>query len=66
MYYDPGLRERSLGTFSIVREIAHCRERRLPYYYLGYHVSGSKTMDYKSRFRPAEVLVADDRWLALP
>jgi arginine-tRNA-protein transferase len=66
MYYDPSLRERSLGTFSILHEIEHCRAHRLPYYYLGYHVAGSKTMDYKSRFRPAEVLVAEGRWIALP
>jgi len=66
MYYDPAFRERSLGTFSILREIEFSRAQRLPYYYLGYHVAGSKTMDYKARFRPAEVLVADDRWIALP
>lgn len=66
MYYDPAVRERSLGTFSVLHEIEHCRAHRLPYYYLGYHVAGSKTMDYKSRFRPAEVLVAENRWIALP
>jgi arginine-tRNA-protein transferase len=66
MYYDPTLPSRSLGTFSILKEIAYCREHRLPYYYLGYHVAGSKTMDYKARFRPAEVLVGENRWIALP
>ncbi len=66
MYYDPEMPRRSLGTLSILREIAFCLERGLPYYYLGYYVAGSKTMAYKARFRPAEILVDDNRWIALP
>ena len=56
MYFDPDCRTRSLGTFSILWEIEYCRRHELPYYYLGYYVAGSKTMDYKARFRPNEVL----------
>jgi len=66
MYYDPDLPRRSLGTFSILWEIAECRRRDLRYYYLGYYVAGSRTMAYKARFRPAEILVDDNRWIALP
>lgn len=66
MYYDPQVAERSPGTFSIIWEIEECRRRKLPYYYLGYYVAGSKTMAYKARFRPAEILVDDHRWIALP
>ena len=56
MYFDPDYGERSLGVFSVLWEIEHCRRHGLSYYYLGYYVAGSKTMDYKSRFRPNEVL----------
>lgn len=64
MYFDPAESARSLGTFSILWEIEHCRAEGLPYYYLGYLVSGCAKMSYKARFHPFEVLVAQDRWLA--
>jgi len=64
MYFDPDESARSLGTFSVLWEIQYCRDQRLPYYYLGYLVSGCGKMEYKSRFAPYEVLVAEQRWLA--
>jgi arginyl-tRNA--protein-N-Asp/Glu arginylyltransferase len=66
MYFDPDFAERGLGTFSVLREVEHCRSEDLTFYYLGYYVAGSRTMAYKARFRPSEVLVADDRWMSLP
>ena len=65
MYFDPDFADRSLGTFSALWEIDYCRRSRLPYYYLGFYVAGSTTMSYKARFRPNEILVADDRWVTL-
>jgi len=65
MFFDPMFAVRSLGTFSILWEIAYCRKMRLPYYYLGFYVAGSKTMAYKARFTPCELLVADERWVTL-
>ena len=63
MYFDPGVSERSLGTFSVLWEVGFCRSEGLPYYYLGYYVAGSGKMAYKARFRPNEILVGDDRWV---
>ena len=63
MFFDPDFASRSLGTYSILWEIEYCRRRGLPYYFLGYFVAGSKTMSYKSRFRPNEILVGPDRWI---
>ena len=63
MYFDPDDGARSLGTFSVLWEIDHCRNEGFPYYYLGFFVAGSPTMAYKARFRPNEVLVGDDRWV---
>ncbi len=64
MYFDPEFGKLSPGTLSVVREIGLCLEHKLPYYYLGYLVSGSKTMNYKSRFRPYEVLTGPGKWEA--
>ncbi len=65
-YFDPQLPKRSLGTYNIIKTIELCAmhcptgpEARL---YLGYWVDGSKTMAYKARFRPHEVLQPDGRW----
>lgn len=61
-FYDPDLAARSLGTFNILTTIAECRRSGAAWAYLGYWVAGSPTMGYKSRFRPAEVLIAPGRW----
>lgn len=65
MYFEPDFAARSLGTFSILWEIDFCRRSDLSYYYLGFHVAGSKTMSYKSRFRPNEVLSGGNTWVTL-
>lgn len=65
MFFDPVESRRSLGTFSALWEIEWCRHEGLSYYYLGFHVPDAQTMAYKARFRPHEILVADDRWITL-
>jgi arginine-tRNA-protein transferase len=64
MYFDPDEGKRSLGTYSVLREVEYSKTQGLPYYYLGYYVAGSKTMSYKARFRPNEILVQAGRWAA--
>lgn len=63
-YFDPQFAKRSIGTFTVLWEIEHCRRIGARYYYLGYYVAGSKTMAYKSRFQPNELLVGSDHWVA--
>ncbi len=65
-YFDPNFSDRSLGTYSALYELDWCAREGLPYYYLGFYVAGSRTMEYKSRFGPSEILVGEDRWIALP
>ena len=55
-FYDPGLARRSPGSFIILDHVVQATAAGLPYVYLGYWVSGSDKMAYKSRFRPLEVL----------
>ncbi len=62
MYFDPEFGKLSPGTLSIIREIGLCLDLQLPYYYLGFLVSGSRTMNYKSRFKPYEILSEPGKW----
>lgn len=45
-----------LGNFIIMDHILRARAAALPYVYLGYWVKGSARMEYKTRYRPLEVL----------
>ena len=63
-FYEPSLRKRSLGSFIILDHVVQARLHGIPYVYLGYWVPGSPKMDYKSRFRPIEIL-KDQRWTVL-
>jgi leucyl-tRNA---protein transferase len=62
-YYDPGERHRSPGTYNVLAMIESARQRSLPHVYLGYYVEGCRSLDYKARFRPNEVLGADGSWV---
>jgi leucyl-tRNA---protein transferase len=55
-FYDPELRDRSLGTYMILDHIERARALGLPHVYLGYWVDGSRKMQYKVRFTPQEQL----------
>lgn len=58
-FYDPGLGQRSLGTYAILMQIEEARRRGLAWLYLGYWIAGSRKMSYKDRFRPFETLGTD-------
>lgn len=64
-FYDPDEADRSLGTFNVLSILRAARESGLPYVYLGFYVEGCRSLEYKGRFRPNEVLGADGRWEAL-
>lgn len=63
-YYDTSdeIMKRSIGTFTILKEIEFCKERGIPYYYLGYYLSECRKMSYKGRFLPHELLI-DGEWI---
>lgn len=61
-YFDPDQQRRGLGTFGAMVEIALARELGIRWYYLGYWVKGCPAMEYKSQFRPFELLHPDGVW----
>lgn len=56
-YFDPDESARSLGVYSVLREIELCRGRGVEWYYLGYWVGECRHLRYKARYRPHERLV---------
>ncbi len=63
-YFDPDEPRRGLGVLNVLRLIEEARRRAVPWVYLGYFVAGSRTMAYKSGYRPCEALTPDGRWEA--
>ena len=62
-FYEPELRNRSLGTFNVLKILESARERELPHVYLGYYVEGCRSLEYKANFEPNEVLSVG-QWIA--
>jgi len=56
-FFDPDQSQRSLGNFAILWQIKKCQELGLPYLFLGYWIKGCGKMEYKSKFRPLEMLI---------
>jgi arginyl-tRNA--protein-N-Asp/Glu arginylyltransferase len=53
--FEPGMAERSLGTFNILCGIDKVRELNLPYLNLGLYLAEHEKMAYKANFGPAEI-----------
>lgn len=56
-FFDPLLEKRSLGNFAILWQIEQVRVMGLEYLYLGYWIKDCAKMEYKSTFRPLEMLM---------
>jgi len=64
-FYDPELRDRSLGTFNVLKGLDEAKRRKLGHVYLGYFVDGCRSLEYKARFGPNEVYHWETkRWIA--
>ena len=59
-FYDADVEGRpGLGNFIIMDHIMRARQAGLPYVYLGYWISNSAKMGYKTAFKPHELRVGD-------
>ena len=58
-FFAPDLAERrGLGTYIILDHVVRAGHAGLPYVYLGYWIDGCDRMEYKTRFKPVELLGA--------
>lgn len=63
-FYDPEEHRRSLGRYAILWQIEEARRSRLDSLYLGYWIKNCRKMNYKTEYRPIEMLV-NQRWVAI-
>ena len=57
-YHEPDFRDRSLGVWNVLEVIRSATERGLPFVYMGFHVEGCRSLEYKAAYRPNEALDA--------
>ena len=57
-FFDPDQTARGLGTRAVLWLIDRARAERRPFVYLGYWISDSRKMAYKTRFQPLQALSA--------
>ena len=59
-YFDPACSKRSLGTYSILKQIEWVRQHNKRFLYLGFHNDQCPALRYKAGFSPHAVLTSDD------
>lgn len=64
--FDPDETRRSLGVFTILKEIEFAVEKGMKFYYLGYSYSGRSFYDYKKRFHGTEAFEWNGDWSPVP
>jgi arginine-tRNA-protein transferase len=60
-FFDPTYLQ-GLGTYCILWQIEQARRLGLDHLYMGYWIQQSPKMDYKSLFKPHELLI-DGKWI---
>ena len=60
--FDPELARRSLGIFTMLKEMEYARQNEMEFYYQGYAYEGESFYDYKKRFRGTECFDWKGNW----
>lgn len=60
-YFDPEQQRRSIGVFSILKQVQLCQRWGLSYLYLGLYIAECSNMAYKSAYLPHQRRI-DGRW----
>lgn len=62
--FEPSIAHRSLGIFTMLKEIEYAIESGKEFYYQGYCYEGESFYDYKKRFRGTEAFDWSSEWRA--
>lgn len=60
--FEPSVTDRSLGIFTMLKEIEYSIETGCEFYYQGYCYEGESFYDYKKRFRATEAFDWSETW----
>lgn len=60
--FDPDFDSRSLGVFSVLKEISLCRELGKRWLQMGFWVRENRKMAYKKNYKPCQLLI-NERWV---
>jgi leucyl-tRNA---protein transferase len=63
-FFDSREERRSLGVYGILAQVDRARDQGLKYVYLGYWIKQCQKMEYKTQYRPLEMLI-NHRWVRL-
>ncbi|MEM8844969.1 MAG: arginyltransferase [Pseudomonadota bacterium] len=63
-FYNISYSQRSLGVFSILKQIELLHRQNLDYLYLGYWIEDCEKMNYKTQFKPCEGFT-NNQWIKL-
>lgn len=63
-FFEPDESRRSLGRYAILWQIEEARRAGLPAVYLGYWIRNCRKMNYKTEYRPLEMLISQ-RWVRI-
>jgi Putative arginyl-tRNA:protein arginylyltransferase len=61
--FEPAMTGRSLGIFTLLKEIEYSIDQAKEFYYLGYAYEGESFYDYKKRFRGTETFDWNQNWM---
>lgn len=51
-YFDPAETRRSIGVYSVLKEIELCKQHGIEWYYLGFYVADCSHLNYKATYYP--------------
>lgn len=54
--FDPDFSSRSLGVFSLLKELELCRELKKKWLHLGFWIEDNRKMSYKKQYKPCQIL----------